>query len=131
MNRTTRIIFFILELGIGLGIGLLGFFIIADELLVFDMNLSIIVGFLTLFLFALIGIAIPGFFHSRAIDENRTFLTGMAKATIGMAIGMLISIILPNEIHHGQLLRYITILIPVFCAVVGFNMGIGGVKNVC
>ena len=79
MNRTTRNIFFILEFGLGLGIGILGLLIISDELLVFDMNLSFIIGFLTLFLFALIGIAIPGFFHSRMIDKNKTFFTGMLK----------------------------------------------------
>ncbi len=126
MNKRTHYICIILEVVSGFGLGLFGFFMLADKLLKFDMNLSFILGYLSIFFFALIGIVIPGFFHSRRINKNKTFLIGIAKATIAMVIGMLFTIFLPRSIYEGDLLRYIVILIPIICSVVGFNMGIRG-----
>jgi len=68
----------------------------------------------------------PGFFHSRRVNKNKRFLIGIAKATIGRVIGMLFTAFLPRSIYEGDLLRYIVILIPIICSVVGFNMGIRG-----
>ncbi|MFC4634910.1 hypothetical protein ACFO3O_13400 [Dokdonia ponticola] len=126
MNKKTHYIFVILEVLSGFSLGLFGLLMLADKLLKFDMNLSFILGYLSIFFFALIGIVIPGFFHSRRVNKNKRFLIGIAKATIGMVIGTLFTAFLPTLIYEVDLLRYIVILIPIICSVVGFNMGIRG-----
>ena len=125
MNRRNNILFFILELISGIGIGMLGTYLVTPSKPKFDLNLSIIIGFLTICVFALIGIGIPGFFHSRMNDNNKKFGIGMGKAALGILIGLVLGGILsaltysflPYQISSF----YIPILTPILCGVIGFN----------
>ncbi len=126
MNRRNNILFFILELISGIGI--LGTYLVTPDKPKFDLNLSIIIGFLTICVFALIGIGIPGFFHSRINDKNKKYGIGMGKAALGILIGLVLGGILsavtysflPYQISSF----YIPILTPTLCGVIGFNIGI-------
>ena len=128
MNRRKNILFFVLELISGIGIGILGTYLVTPNKPKFDLNLSIIIGFLTISLFALIGIGIPGFFHSRMNNKTKRFGIGMGKATLGILIGLVLGGILsaltysflPYQISSF----YIPIFTPVLCGVIGFNKGI-------
>jgi len=128
MNRRNNILFFVLELISGIGIGILGTYLVTPSKPKFDLNLSIIIGFLTICLFALIGIGIPGYFHSRINDNNKNYKVGMGKATLGILVGLVLGGILsaltysflPYQISSF----YIPILTPVLCGVIGFNKGI-------
>lgn len=128
MNRRNNILFFVLELISGIGIGLLGTYLVTPDKPKFDLNLSIIVGFLTISLFALIGIGIPGFFHSRIIDRNKNYRIGMRKATLGILIGLVLggvlSVLTYSFLPYHISSFYIPILTPVLCGVIGFNKGI-------
>lgn len=128
MNRRNKILFFVLELISGIGIGLLGTYLVIPDKPKFDLNLSIIIGFLTICLFALIGIGIPGFFHSRINDNNKKFGIGMGKATLGILIGLvlggILSAITYSFLPYQFSSFYIPILTPIFCGVIGFNKGI-------
>lgn len=128
MNRRKNIIFFVLELISGIGVGILGAYLVTPDKPKFDLNLSIIIGFLTICLFALIGIGIPGFFHSRMNGNNKRFGIGMGKATLGILIGLvlggILSAITYSFLPYKISSFYIPILTPVLCGVVGFNKGL-------
>src|SRR5690606_4199255 len=64
VSRKKNILFIGLELISGFGIGIFGTILVTPSKPIFDLNLSIIIAFLTFCLFALIGIGIPAFFHS-------------------------------------------------------------------
>lgn len=128
MNRKKNIIFFFLELISGIAIGLFGTYLVTPNKPKFDLNSSIIIGFLTFCLFALIGIGIVGFFHARINNNLNKFGIGIGKATLGIFAGLIIGGILsaitysflPYQISSF----YIPILLPVLCGVIGFNNGI-------
>ena len=128
MNSRKNILFFILELISGIGIGMLGTYLVTPSIPKYDLNLSIIIGFLTICAFALIGIGITGFFHSRMNAKNKNFGNGMLKATLGIIIGLVLGAILsaltysflPYQISSV----YIPLLIPILCGVIGFNIGL-------
>jgi uncharacterized protein YacL len=128
MTRNRKILFFILELISGIGIGMLGTYLVTPDTPKFDLNLSILIGFLTISLFALIGIGIPGFFHSRMNDNNKSYVIGMGKAALGVLIGLLLSGILSAVSYDFLPYRissiYIPILTPILSGVIGFNIGI-------
>ena len=128
MNRRNNILFFILELISGIGIGLLGTYLVTPNKPIFDLNLSIIIGILTICGFALIGIGIPGFFHSRINKNKENYRVGMLKATLGILIGLMLGGILSSLTYSFLPYRissfYIPILTPVLFGVIGFNQGI-------
>ncbi len=133
MNRRNNILFFVLELISGIGIGLLGTYLVTPVKPKFDLNLSIIIGFLTICVFALIGIGIPGFFHSRMNDNSKKYGIGMGKAVLGIIIGLvlggILSAITYSFLPYQISSFYIPILIPVLCGVIGFNKGIKTYAN--
>ena len=128
MKRNTKILFFILELIFGVGIGIIGMRLITPEKPIFDLNLSIILGFLSIYIFALIGILIPGYFHSRILNQNKTFGSGIKKAAIGILIGMILGLILSaitsGFLSHGISAFTIPVLTTILCGIIGFNKGI-------
>ncbi|GAA4819054.1 hypothetical protein GCM10023330_29870 [Litoribaculum gwangyangense] len=122
-----------MELVSGVGIGILGTKLIIPNKPTLDLNLSIITAFLTVMLFALIGIGIPGFIHSRLIDRNKLFGLGIGKATLGLGIGLVLAGIL-STLTYG-FLPYafssfiIPVLVPILFGVIGFNKGIKTFAN--
>lgn len=122
MNRKQTIIFFFLELISGIGIGLLGTYLVTPNKPKFDLKISIIIGILTICLFALIGIGIIGFFHSRR------FWIGIINAFLFLSLGLIIGAILSSLTFDFLPYRissfYIPILIPILCGVIGFNIGL-------
>ncbi|MFC4721794.1 hypothetical protein ACFO5O_05655 [Geojedonia litorea] len=133
MKQRTKILFFILEIISGIAIGIIGMRLITPEKPIFDLNLSIILGFLSIYAFALIGIGIPGYFHSRIIDQNKTYGTGIKKAAIGLLIGMVLGLILSavtsGFLPHGMAAFTIPVLTTILCGVIGFNKGIKTFAN--
>jgi len=128
MKRSTKIVFFILELVSGVGIGILGTKLVIPNKPTLDLNLSIITAFLTVMLFALIGIGIPGFIHSRIIDKKKFFGIGIGKASLGILIGLVLGGVL-STLTYGFLPYTISsfiipVLIPILFGVIGFNKGI-------
>jgi len=107
---------------------MLGTYLVTPNKPKFDLNLSIIIGFLTICVFALIGIGIPGFFHSRMNDNNKKYGIGMGKAALGILIGLvlggILSAITYSFLPYQISSFYIPILTPILCGVIGFNKGI-------
>jgi uncharacterized protein YacL len=128
MNRRNNILFFFLELISGIGTGILGTYLVTPEKPKFDLNSSILIGFLTICAFAPIGIGIPGFIHSRMNNNTKHFGIGMGKATIGILIGLILGGILSALTYSFLPYRisslYIPLFTPILCGVIGFNNGI-------
>ena len=126
MKRRNLILFFFLELISGILIGILGFLLVTPKKPKFDLNLSIIIGFLTICLFALFGIIIPGFFHCRRI--NGRFWNGIINSFVylilGLIIGALLSSITFDLLPYRISSFYIPIVTPILFGVIGFNIGI-------
>ena len=126
MNRRSNILFFILELISGIGVGILGTYLVTPNNPKFDLNLSIIIGFLTICAFALIGIAIPGFFHSRII--NGKYWLGIINTFLFLIIGLLFGVVLSfvtfDFLPYRFTSFYIPIFTPILIGVIGFNVGI-------
>lgn len=126
MSINNKIIFFILELIFGIGIGFLGTYLTTPQKPLFDLNLSIMIVFLTFYLFTLIGIGIPGFFHNRLINKNNGFLIGIKKAALGMLLGIIFVFII-NSIDflpYRVSSFYLPFSIPPLFGVLGFSHGI-------
>ena len=117
----------------GIGIGLLGTYLITPNEPTFDLNLSIIIGFLIISVFVLIGIGIPGFFHSRLNDKNKNYRRGMGKAALGILLGLVLGGVLSglstDLLSYRISSFYIPILTPIICGVIGFNKGIKTYAN--
>ena len=99
----------------------------------FNLDLSIIIAFLTIMLFALIGIGIPGFFHSRINDKNKKYVMGMGLAALGLLIGLvfggILSVLTWDLLPYPISSFYIPILTPILFGVIGFNKGIKTFAN--
>ena len=128
MKNRKNIIFIILELLSGIGIGILSTYLLIPNVPILDLNLSIILGFLIFALSAIIGIGIPGFFHSIFKGNNSNFGIGIGNAIIGVLLGLLLSGILSSMassfLPNGISAVLIPILTTVLCGVIGFNYGI-------
>ena len=115
-----------MELISGTGIGFLGTYFVTPDKPKLDLNLSIIIGFLTICMFALIGIGIIGFFHSRII--NGRYWIGMINTFVFLIIGLLIGVVLSsitfNFLPYSISSFYIPIFTTILCGVIGFNIGI-------
>ena len=126
MNLKKNIVFFILELISGIGIGLLGASLTTPDKPKYDLNLSIVIFFLKFYVFAIIGIGIVGFFHTRLI--NGTYWTGLMNtilfATIGLLLGAFLSHITFDFLPYQISSSYIPILTPILLGVIGFHMGV-------
>lgn len=124
MKGRKTILFFILELIFGFGFGILGTLLVTPKKPKFDLNLSIIIGFFTICLFALIGIGIIGFFHSRMIKGR--YWVGIINAFLFLILGLIIGAVLSSLFYflpYRISSFYIPILTPILCGVIGFNVG--------
>lgn len=128
MKKRKNILFIILELLSGVVIGILTTYLLIPYIPILDLNLSIIVGFLIFAFSAVIGIGIPGFFHSLIKGNYSNFGIGIGKATIGVLLGLLLSGILSamtsSLLPNGVSALLIPVLTTVLCGVIGFNYGI-------
>ena len=126
MKLQAKIIYFLLEFIFGVGAGLLGTILIEDELLKLDMILSMLMAFVSVLLFSLIGIWIPGFFHSKM--KKAKFLNGILNSIIYLFVGLILGIILDlitiNFIPNRITAIVNIILLPIFISVFGFHTGL-------
>jgi MFS family permease len=128
MTQKKKILFFVLELVSGIGIGILGAYLTTPENPKHDLFGAILILYLKAMGFALIGIGMPGFFHSRINDKNKKYAIGIGMAVVGILVGMIlgtilssvISGILPYRISSGLSL-YISFFTPILFGVIGFN----------
>ena len=125
MNQRNRILFIILELISGIGIGISGTILVTPIQPIFDLNLSIIIAFLTFCLFAFIGIGIPAYFYSRINNKYKKYAVGMGKVALGILIGLIIGGILNamlSDFLHHRINDFVLFLTPVLFGVIGFNI---------
>ena len=133
MKLRTTILFFILEMISGALFGIFGTRLVFPNKPILDLNFSIILTFIALMAFAVIGIGIPGFFHSRMVNKNKSYRIAIVKATLGVSLGIIFGVLLSTM--TSGLLPYeissylIPILIPILFGVIGFNMEMKTIKN--
>ena len=126
MKQRNKILFFILEFISGIVIGIFGFLLVTPTKPKYDLNLSIIIGFLTIFLFALFGIIIPGYFHCKIIKGK--YGDGIIYSSVYLILGIILVALLGsitfNLLPYRISSFYIPILTPILFGVLGFNIGI-------
>ena len=88
MKQRNKILFFILEFIAGIVTGIFGFLLVTPTKPKYDLNLSIIIGFLTIFLFALFGIIIPGYFHCKIIKGK--YGDGIIYSSVYLILGIIL-----------------------------------------
>jgi MFS family permease len=126
MNRKTTILFIGLELFSGIGFGIFGTILVTPSKPIFDLNLSIIILFLTFCVFAFIGIGIPAYFHSRMNDKTKKYGIAMGKVALGILIGLIFGGILnelTSDFLHNRVNDFVLFFTPILFGVIGFNIG--------
>ncbi len=86
---------------------------------------SVINTFIAVFLGVITGIAIPGYFHSKKLGKQNSFIKAIGLSVVGMIL-FLVLYIVQNFITFDYLPHYISsmllpVLLPILGAVLGFN----------
>jgi uncharacterized membrane protein YjfL (UPF0719 family) len=124
MNKKISILFFVIEVLSGIGFGV-AFAYISPFSGNGHLEQSITSTFISIFLGAIIGIAIPGYFHLMKIGKRKSFFKAMGLGVTGMVL-FLILYILQNFLTFDYLPHYVSsialpVILPIIGGVVGFN----------
>lgn len=127
MNQNAKLrqpIFVTLEFIFGLGFGILGGYVFSffDKA---DITASVFNTFVIAFISMIIGVALVGYFHYRAIDRLNEFGKAIGWCFLGLLVFLILYIIV-NALTFRILPHYISsvilpILMPVTGAVIGLN----------
>lgn len=122
MNKKITILFFVIEVLSGIGLGI-AFAYISPFSSKGHLEQSVINTFTSIFLGAIIGIAIPGYFHCKKIDKLNRFFKAVGLSIVGLII-FLILYILQNFLTFDYLPHYVSsIALPVILPITGGSVG--------
>lgn len=98
-----------------------------------DITHSVLNTFLIVYLFILVGIGLVGYFYLKSINKHSNFEKSIAFSAIGLILFLILYIVV-NSLTFKILPHYITsvilpIILPLFGALLGFNISIIKRKN--
>jgi uncharacterized membrane-anchored protein len=124
MNRKINILFFVIEVlsGIGFGVAFAYFSPFSGK---GHLEQSVISTFISIFLGAIIGIAMPGYFHCRKVGKQKSFFKAVGLGITGVVL-FLVLYILQNFLTFDYLPHYVSsialpVILPIIGGVIGFN----------